>query len=62
MERKISERFEHNGKTLEVVEDRYCIDCLFYENELCMDEDNDLGSCGTVRSDGKSVIAKEVKE
>ena len=72
MERKIGERFEYNGTTLEVVQQsienkdirRVCKDCYFYENLIdCYKKHKITGECSCyLRIDGKEVIFKEVQK
>ena len=74
MERKIGERFEYNGTTLEVVEQsienkdisRVCKGCYFYENSmLCYSYKGDriVGECSCyLRIDRKEVIFKEIEK
>lgn len=59
IERKIGERFNYNGVTLEVVEqsEDTCDGCYFYRKTDCPDAC--LCSC-LFRSDFNSVIFKEV--
>lgn len=58
MERKIGERFDYNGVTLEVVNQIGCEGCYFYTLVMC---DKSLGKCYDMdRSDKQSVIFKEV--
>ena len=63
MERKIGEIFTYNGKTYQVVEveiDEECKGCAFEFSSCCM---SFLGDCGsTYRTDGVSVIFKEIKD
>ena len=63
MERKIGEIFTYNGKTYQVVEvetDEECKGCAFEFSSCCM---SFLGDCGsTYRTDGASVIFKEIKD
>lgn len=72
MERKIGERFNFNGTTLEVVEQsienkdisRVCKGCYFYENSmLCYSYkvNRIVGECSCyLRIDGNEVIFNEV--
>ena len=65
MERKIGERFDFGGVTLEVVESGSCKECYFFKGGIrCEGYNGEInGSCGPFnRCDGKSVIFKEVKE
>ena len=52
-ELKVGERI-----TLEAVEQNGCRGCFFEDNPVCIK----FACCEGVRSDGKSVIFKEVKE
>lgn len=65
MERKIGERFDYNGVTLEVVKQLGCKGCYFF-NMLDMSDCNNLeirGHCGiSFRTDKKPVIFKEVEK
>ena len=65
MERKIGEVFECGDVKLEVVKveitDR-CADCYFRKSILCIRPESVTGSCYTHRSDGNSVIFREVVE
>ena len=62
MERKVGEIFTYNGKTYKVVEveiDEECKGCAFEFSSCCMSL---LGDCSpTYRTDGASVIFKEIK-
>ena len=64
MERKIGERFDYKGKTLEVVEQNIyigCNGCYFFNYITCYGLQ--VGKCCFIsRSDCKSVIFKEVKK
>ena len=60
MEREIGEKFNYKGKTIEVVIDNFlsCNNCCF-KDTTCYD--SQIGKCLYIsRSDGKSVIFKEV--
>ena len=65
MERKIGERFEYDGITLEVAEapnDNPCGDCYFLlkENE-CFESVSKTGNCSeTYREDKRIIYFKEV--
>lgn len=60
IERKIGERFDFDGKTLEVVINKGCSGCYF-NNEICYEYYPDRGYCGNLcRTDKKSVIFREV--
>lgn len=63
MERKIGEIFTYKGKTYKVVEveiDEECKGCAFEFSSCCMSL---LGDCSpTHRTDGASVIFKEIKD
>ena len=62
MERKIGERFEYKGKLYEVAEDNncdYCASCAFLILNDCLPVSGNCSPLG--RTDGKSVIFKEVK-
>ena len=63
MERKVGEIFTYNGKTYQIVEvetDEECKGCAFEFSSCCM---SFLGDCGsTYRTDGASVIFKEIKD
>lgn len=60
MERKIGERFEYNGITIEIVETEYhsCDKCVFFEQslEFC----NNIKCADYERFDGKNIYFKEV--
>ena len=60
-ERKVGEIFSYNGKMLEVVESDFCVGCNF--RDFCSRFNGRLpaGLCiKELRSDGKSIIFKEV--
>lgn len=60
MEREIGEIFNYKGKKIEVVIDNFltCDNCYF-SNDTC--DNAQIGKCCYIsRSDGKSVIFKEV--
>ena len=63
MERKIGEIFTYNGKTYQVMEvevDEECKGCAFEFSSCCT---SSLGDCSpTHRTDGASVIFKEIKD
>lgn len=62
MERKIGERFNINGITIEIVETEYhsCDNCAFFEQSL---EFCDNIKCADYeRFDGKNIYFKEVKK
>lgn len=63
MERKIGEIFTYKGKTYQVVEvevDEECKGCAFEFSSCCT---SSLGDCSpTHRTDGASVIFKEIKD
>ena len=63
MERKIGERFDYNGVTLEVVKESFgCLGCYFIHN-MCVLYINNIGHCPSeYRSDNQSVIFREVKK
>ena len=65
-ERKIGEKFEYDGKTLEVVETKYdtCYLCCFKENDgRCSKNKSKVGECEMIkRSDRRPVIFVEVKD
>ena len=60
MERKIGERIDFEGETLEVVEQRGCEGCYFNLTDDCFKDDDILGSCCSLRTDRKYVIFKRV--
>ena len=67
MERKIGERFEYNGTTLEVVKsediDWYCTDCYFRPFISCTRVTAITGNClSRLRKDRTNVIFKEVEK
>ena len=58
MERKVGERFDYNGVTLEVVNQIGCEGCYFYTLVKC---DKFVGECYHMdRTDKKPVIFKAV--
>jgi hypothetical protein len=59
MERKIGEKFDFGGETLEVVEQRGCEGCYF-DHRDCSLIRNTRGKCSISRLDGISVIFKRV--
>lgn len=60
MERKIGEIFTYNGKTYQVVKVETDEECAFEFSSCCM---SFLGDCSpTHRTDGASVIFKEIKD
>lgn len=63
IERKIGERFDDNGVTLEVVkEDCGCIGCYLIDKQ-CTIYPNNRGFCSSqYRNDNQSVIFKLVKQ
>ena len=65
-ERKIGEKFEYDGKTLEVVETKSdtCYLCCFKENDgRCSKNKSKVGECEMIkRSDRRPVIFVEVKD
>lgn len=67
MERKIGERFEYKGVTLEVAEapnGNICGDCYFLLKEnMCFKSVDETGNCyERYRDDKKNVYFKEVKK
>lgn len=63
--RPIGEKFDYEGVTLEVVEEKGCKNCYFYDITFCRFEDTVAitGSCvSDNREDKKEVIFKEVEE
>lgn len=63
MERKIGERFEYDGVTLEVCAEKECTECYCHFNNVCIKSLDLAGYCGpSSRSDNTSVIFKEVKK
>lgn len=66
MERKIGERFEYNGTTLEVElekedEKDVCIGCYFSDMKTCKYVKKVTGYCSrALRKDGTDVIFKDV--
>ena len=66
MERKIGERFDFGGVTLEVVDwKEHCKGCYFYGGYInCQNREvrNTIGYCSPFsRNDGKNVIFKDVE-
>lgn len=60
IERKIGERFDFDGKTLEVVMNNGCRGCYF-NHKRCAEYIPNRGYCGdSCRSDKQAVIFKEV--
>ena len=65
--RKIGERFDYDGVTLEVVEvkNSFCTGCYFYNKKIECEERvvrNTIGCCGEYsRGDGKIVIFRKVE-
>ncbi len=59
MERKIGERFDFKGETLEVVEQSGCEGCYFFTMR-CTRLLRIRGTCNIYRLDRKSVIFKKV--
>lgn len=59
--RKIGERFDYNGVTLEVVEEKKptCKECYFYKNKIASDP---CLSCVSRTDNWNEVIFKEVKK
>ena len=63
MERKIGEIFEHNGEWYQCVKGSGCKSCGFYERgQQYKAVYYVVGSCGTSRSDGISVIFKKLEK
>lgn len=62
IERKIGERFDYNGLTVEVVETEYhiCDKCAFFEKifDFC----HNIKCANYERSDHKNIYFKEVKK
>ena len=62
IERKIGERFDFDGKTLEVVTNKGCRGCYF-NHKRCDEYHPNRGYCGDLcRSDKQAVIFKEIKK
>lgn len=60
MERKLGEKFDYEGITLEVVEDAYNIcDGCFFDNNDCMSVSEIRGDCCR-RRDNKHVLFKDI--
>ena len=59
MERKVGERFDFKGETLEVIERIGCKGCYFF-NRRCTRITHSFSDCNLSRSDSKSVIFKRV--
>ena len=62
MERRIGEKFEHEGVKLQCVENESCDGCFFYNNGSCLFEDHREYNYACLcmgRKDGKSVIFKK---
>lgn len=61
MERKIGERFNCDGVTLEVVEQRGCEGCYFTHPNCALFWET-RHACGGFRTDDKSVVFKRVEQ
>ena len=64
MERQIGEQFDYEGDMLEVVEEKGCKNCYFYDITFCRFGETVAitGFCSSdMREDGKDVIFKEVE-
>lgn len=61
--RPIGEIFEWHGVKLQVVENKTCEGCFFYDDAACLNYRNDTGYCGEyVREDKISIIFKRINE
>lgn len=63
IERKIGERFDYNGVTLEICPKKSCKGCYLMFKNVCIKYLDMAGYCGSSsRSDNTSIIFKEVKK